>query len=95
MQNNKIAVKAFERLQNSIVTAHGVAEYFDSMFDSGEFSGPAHSSAMEREIDAICAHVATRFAIHPDNLYNDWQYYCCHQMNIEMDLIMSGKMKGF
>jgi hypothetical protein len=43
-----------------ITNDHAVASFYDAGFDAGEFSGPAHATAEERETRAACTALRIR-----------------------------------
>lgn len=62
-KHEKTAIRAAIRLQSAVCAAHDEAARWDAGFDGGEFSGPAHADACQRECEQVVDLVASRFDI--------------------------------
>lgn len=66
---NMPAIRAFRRVWYPLAEDHMLAAHYDKGFDGGEFSGPAHATAEDKDRQRVLAMVAGRFGLTPDQLY--------------------------
>lgn len=62
------AVRAYVRLQTTIMAELDYAARADAGFDGGEWSGPAHDFIAERTLQALMERVAVRFGVTAEQL---------------------------
>ena len=67
------AARAFQRIWEPIDLSLGEAATYDAGFDGGEWSGPAHATIREKQLDACLARVAPLMGYDPDDLFRAWE----------------------
>lgn len=93
-KHEKTAIRAAIQLQSAVCAAHDFGATMDAGFDAGEWSGPAHADACQRECEQVIAMVAERFDIESWRLGEwvmIWEY---EEADRWMDAVMGRDQPG-